>query len=227
MASYYIVRFNTVCEECGQPFEGVFYRMVPTEDGSPLTGVLTDGMLATAEYLDARMTKSSLESRLKERRWSELSSGGVMAGVSYAEPFHHSCPHCGARQSWDPMDEPKEPEKTETVGGRIAYIIFSAFFLGIIGMLVGLFAMVIIDDAIGLLVCAALGVAAGIALGVWIGNNANKEAIETYDQRLEAYEREKAAYDAYQASLATRTTRNEPVPDFDSGCFAQEIPATN
>ena len=226
MADYYLVKFRTDCEVCGKPFEGVFYRMVPKNSEAPLSGVLTSGMLAAADYADARLTKHHLDSRIRERRWTELSDGEVTTGVSYGEPFNHSCPHCGARQSWDPMDEPKEPEKTETIGGRIAYVIFGALFLGIIGMLVGLFAMAIVNDAIGLVVCAALGVAAGIALGIWIGINSNKEAIESYALRLEAYERDKAAYDSYQQSLATRTTRNEPAADLESGYFATEVPTT-
>ena len=54
----------------------------------------------------------------------------------------------------------------------------------------------------------------------------NKEEASNYDERLAAYQRDKAAYEAYQASLATRAAKNEPVADCEAGYFDADIPAT-
>lgn len=221
-SAYYLVRFHANCEECGRRFEGVFWRMVPNSDGAMLASVMSSGLKNTAEYVDARNTKKGLEKRLREKRWSELSSGGITSGVSYTMPHTHFCPHCGARQSWDPMVEPKEPEKTS---GRIGYAAIGVFFCGIVGMLIGLFAMAFVGETIALMVCTVLGVVFGAVFGYWIGGLINKDERESYAERRAAYERDKTAYEEYQKSLANRTVRNEPVPEFETGCFGPCIPA--
>ena len=223
MAGYYLVPFTCDCEVCGKPFKGVFFRNVPSNEDAFLSGALTSGMINAADYADARLTKRHLDSRIKEHRWTELGGGGVMTGVSYGEARGHACPNCGARQSWDPMDPPKEPEKTS---GKVGYMVISAIICGIIGMLVGLFAMVIADSEIALIGCAAIGVVGGAAAGYSMAGSINKEEASNYDERLAAYQRDKAAYEAYQASLATRAAKNEPVADCEAGYFDADIPAT-
>lgn len=218
---YYLVRFRTTCEECGHSFQGIFYRKVPENDTSPLSSVLPSQLNAAAESIDAKNTRKWLDTRLREHRWSEVSGGGAFTGVSYYMPFGHSCPHCGARQSWDPMQEPKKPEKKS---GRLGYTAIGAVFCGICGMLVGLFAMAITLEHIALTICSVAGIVIGLLFGYWVGGLINKDELESYSERLAAYERDKEAYEKFQKSLATRTVHNEPEPDLDSGCFGPTVP---
>ena len=218
-AMYYIVPFDCTCEECGSKFSGLFYRMVPQDDTSPLGSAMSSGMKALAETVDARNTRKSLERRLQDKRWSQLSSGGIYAGVSYGDYMGHSCPHCGARQSWDPMTEPKEPEKKS---GKLFYMVIGAIFCGIIGMLAGLFLMIAFDGT-AFFISMGVGAAVGAVLGNVVADGVNKEEVESYEKRRSAYETDLAAYRAFQESLSQRTQHNEPVPKIDQGSFATDI----
>ena len=221
MSEYYLVRFHTNCEECGKRFSGVFWALVPDSEAAPISGVMTTGMKAAAEHVDARNTKKGLDKRLRNKQWSELSSNGIGRGVCYSTPYAHFCPHCGARQSWDTMNKPKEPEKTS---GSLFYIIAGAVLLGIGGMLIGLFAMAITLEHDPFFICLALGVILGALAGRSIGRSINQEEIQTYEKRLEEYRHECENYESFQQSLAKRTVHNEPIPEFETGCFGPEIP---
>ena len=111
---YYLVDFTAVCEECGQRFNGVIAKEVPVND-SALAGNILNSM---ADSVDAGTRKKAVESAVRDERWSDLD---MCYGL-----LEHECPHCRARQSWDPMEKPKEPKQEVTFVDKALCIVLFA-----------------------------------------------------------------------------------------------------
>ncbi|MBR3325737.1 MAG: hypothetical protein IKG22_00230 [Atopobiaceae bacterium] len=217
---YYMVRFHALCEECGKNFEGVVSKEVPVND-SAIAGNIGN---AIADAGDLAIRRKSLESAVRDKCWSDLDMNyGIL-------PIDHCCPHCGARQSWDPMPKPEEPTRTaKGKAGNMGCFLFAAFFVGgIISLIVYIIQSFVFyesDPTIMFIVWAACLVV-GIVLAVRSNAKDDKEADATYPERMKDYERQLAVYDDYQAKVAARTTRHEPVVDLASGVtFSRKLAA--
>lgn len=220
-----LIPFECECEECGQEFDGVFWRLIPEEEISPLASVMSDGMLDLAHMVDARNALKKLQGQLRNHQWTGLSSGGITSNVSYGTPpAGHACPHCGARQSWDPLPEPVEPK--EAGGGLMGCSVLvcagAGSLLGCVLMMLEPFELPG-DITSWLIVGIIIGVIVGVVIGRLMNKSDDAEARASYPDRLAAYQRDVAAYNAYQESVAARKRRNEPVPDIENYCFAPNI----
>ncbi len=206
---YYMVKFRATCEDCGKSFEGVVAKQVPVND-SALAGNIGN---ALADAGDLAIRRKSLEGAVRDRRWADLDMEYGLGG--------HGCPHCGARQSWDPMPKPEEPKRTaKGKAGNMGCFLLAAFFVGaIIALIEYLIQSFVLgeDDPTILFVVWAACLVAGIVLAVRSNKKDDEEADATYPERMKEYERQMAEYEDYQAKVAARVVRHEPIVDLASG----------
>ena len=104
------------------------------------------------------------------------------------------CPHCGARQSWYPV---KEPKKT---GGIGAYLL-SVFVCFLLGVLV--WAIFFFRSEPASYLCPIIGGGLGFLI-VFLFRLKKKDA------SAKKYAENKREYDAFTESMKTRTVRNKP-----------------
>ncbi len=218
---YYLVDFEATCEECGRRFTGVIAKEVPVND-SALAG---DTLNSVADQVDAAIRRKAVEKAVQERRWTDLD---LCYGLN-----QHECPHCLARQSWDPMERPKEPQRKVTAGQQAMGVGCFVFFGLIAGVMVGLILtivqLVILPDldfgwgfGIGIAVCAI----GSVALGIQSNKEDVKRTEDAADERMRAYRGELEAYNQYQQRLKDNPTRNEPLVHLSSGRFVSSLEAT-
>ena len=208
---YYQVKFRAICEECGKSFEGIISKEVPVND-SALAGNIGN---ALADAGDLAIRRRSLESAVRDKRWSDLDMNYGVLSIS------HECPYCLARQSWDPMPRPEEPKKTAAgKAGNTGWILLAAFIVGaivaLIEYIIQSFAFSEDDPTVMFIVWFACLVI-GVVLAVRSNKKDNEKANATYPERMKEYERELAAYDEYQSKVAARGARHEPIVDLASG----------
>ena len=204
----YVVKFVANCEECGKPFEGVVVKSVPKNDSK----IADDMGNALADAGDYAIRRKSLENAVRDKRWADLN-------MSYGTG--HACPHCGARQSWDPMEKPEEPSKVaKGKAGNMGCALLLAFFCGnlvaLIVYLIQCFAFSESDPTI-VLVVVAVFMLGGMVVGIRGNREQDAKASESYDDRMAAYQKELAAYEEFQRTVGARARRNEPYVDLSSG----------
>ena len=217
---YYLVDFEATCEECGRRFEGVIAQEVPLND-SALAGYTLNTL---ADQVDAAVRKKAVETAVREKRWADLD---LCYGLN-----EHECPHCFARQSWDPMEKPKEPKEKVSAGdqamGLGCFVLFGLIAGVMVGLVLTIVQLILLPDlafgwgfGVGMGVCSVAGVALGL--------QSNKEDVErtesTADERLKAYQRDLEAYNHYQQRLRDNPTRHEPLVNLSSGRFASSLEA--
>ena len=217
---YYLVDFTAVCEECGKRFNGVIAKEVPVND-SALAGNILNSL---ADSADAGIRKKAVENAVRDKRWQDLD---MCYGL-----LEHECPHCRARQSWDPMEKPKEPKQEATVGDKALGIGCFAGAGLIAGVLAGFVVYIVplmffdFDSFIPALVVIAAAFIGGIVAGA----KSNKEDVErmasTRDEVQQNYQGKLAAYNEYQQRLKNNPTRNEPQVALSTGRFVSSLEAT-
>ena len=218
---YYLVDFEATCEECGKRFSGVIAKEVPVND-SALAG---DTLNSMADQVDAGIRKRAVEKAVREKRWTDLDfCYGLM---------EHECPHCFARQSWDPMEKPKEPQQKVTAGEQVMGVGCFVFFGLIVGVMVGLILTIIqiillpdLDFGWGFGIGIVLCTIASIVLGVWSNRDDVERTESTADERVKAYQHELEVYNQYQRRLEGNQTRNEPLVNLSSGRFVSSLEAS-
>lgn len=205
---FYMVKFSADCEECGRRFEGVVSKEVPTND-SKLAGNIVNEM---ADAGDLAIRRKSLESAVRDKRWSDLD-------MSYG--MGHGCPHCRARQSWDPMPKPEEPKKTaKGKAGNMGCALLASFFAGGVVALIEYAIQSFVfgeDDPTFLFIVWAVVIVAGIIWGIKGNKDEDAKAADSYGERMAEYQKKLADYEAFQQTLKERSQRNEPVVDLKSG----------
>ena len=217
---YYLVDFEAVCEECGKRFSGVIAQEVPVND-SALAGNILNTM---ADSVDANARKKRVENAVRDKRWSDLN---LCYGM-----LQHECPHCRARQSWDPMTKPTEPKKKETAGDQalgLGCIVGFGFVVGVmVGLVLTIIQLIALPDldfgwgfGIGIAVCTI----GSIALGISTNKESAEQTESTYDERLASYKAELSTYERYQQRLRDNPTRNEPLVVLSSGRFVSSMEA--
>ena len=176
---FYEVDYRCECEACGPQFQGVI-RRGPLEYAG---GVIPSGVGAALD--DADMVLS------RKLRESAINGTG---NQPYLATNADSCPHCGARQSWYPLAEPKKPGG---IGGYIAAAVG--------GMVVGLILWLILffDAFLPFLLMLSLGAALGVFL-VYRSRRKNG------DRATSDYRKAKQEYDSFARSMAERTVKNKP-----------------
>lgn len=218
---YYLVDFEAVCEECGKRFSGVIAQEVPVND-SALAGNILNTM---ADSADAKIRKTYVEKAVRDKRWSDLN---LCYGLT-----QHDCPHCLARQSWDPMTKPTEPKAKESAADQamgIGLTLVLGLGAGIAaGLVLTIIQLVLLPDlAFGW--GFGIGIAVCLIGSIWLGVTINKQDAEetdnTYDERLKKYQGELKAYNAYQQRLRDNPTRNEPLVTLSSGRFVSSMEAS-
>lgn len=180
---FYEVDYHCTCEVCGVRFTGVM-RRGPLEYGS---SILPSQMAAAVTAADMVLSRKLIQS-----------SVDGTGSQSYIAANAEHCPHCGARQSWYPVVEPKKSH-------GFGLVLFMGFLGAMLGIL--LWAIFLIDvDAAG-----PWFMGAGIALGVvpsamlaWKDRTPNKGS----------YQEQKKAYEEFSESMKTRTVREKPVIDW-------------
>lgn len=193
---YILMDYHTTCEECGQLITGVIARHVANSDSALLSHSLNN----LAGSIDAVNAKKGLEKQVRMQDWKSLNfSNGHSA---------HRCPHCGAHQSWENMPAPVEPKKTHKK--NLIGIIALAFLGAIVGMLLGLFILVFTNNAIFIVIPAAIFAVIGAMLGNWTEKADAQEAEESYPQRLKEYQAYQKEYQDFQESLKSRKVHNIP-----------------
>ena len=217
---YYLVDFTAVCEECGQRFHGVIAKEVPVND-SALAGNILNSM---ADSVDANIRKKAVEDAVRDKRWQDLD---MCYGL-----LEHECPNCRARQSWDPMEKPKEPKQEVTAGDKAMGI---GCFAGI-GVFVGILAAFVVyivplmffdfKSYIPAIVVAAAAIIGGIVAGVKSNQADVERTASTRDEVQKDYQGKLAAYNEYQQRLQDNPTRNEPQVVLSSGRFVSSLEAT-
>lgn len=178
---YYEVDYRCDCEVCGKQIEGVIKRGPLEYNGS---GVIPTGMGAALDAADMVLSRKLIQSAID-------GPGNAFLLVSNAD----HCPHCGARQSWRPLAEPKKP-------GGIGGYIGAAFGGMLLGSLLGL-VFVFLDNYILFLLTIILGGILGAFL-VYRSRRKNGEKDQT------AYQEAKREYDGFMQGLQTRQIRNKP-----------------
>lgn len=210
---YYYVNYHATCEKCGKRFDGYIERGVAKNDSE----ILGDMINSFADSVDGMNARKYVETRVNDGRWSELRMPYGLDG--------HSCPHCGARQSWDPPVKPQEPEKKQRLSskaGAIGWMVFgSAFAGGVLGLIAYLIQSFVFyeDDPAILAVVFTVCVVAGVIIGLWSNKKTGEDLADTYDERMEAYRRNLADYEVYERDVAARPSRNKPIADLAHGFF--------
>ncbi len=204
----YVVKFVANCEECGKPFEGVIVKSVPKND-SKIAGDMGNALADAGDYA---IRRKSLENAVRDKRWADLN-------MSYGTG--HACPHCGARQSWDPMEEPEVPTKVaKGKAGNMGCALLLAFFCGCVVALIAYLIQCFVfgeSDPTIVLVVGAIFMLGGIVVGMRGNREQDAKAAESYDDRMAAYQRELAAYEEFQRTVGARAKLNEPYVDLSSG----------
>ncbi len=177
---FYAVDYHCSCEACGQPVTGVI-RRGPLEYSAG--GVIPTGIGAALDAADMVLSRKLIQSAVE-------GSGNQPYIATNAD----KCPHCGARQSWYPLSEPKKP------GGAAGYI---AAVIG--GMAVGLIVWLIFFFDAFLPFLLMLGLGGG--LGAFL---VHRSRSRNGEKDRAAYLQAKQEYDAYMKSLAERSARNKP-----------------
>lgn len=176
---FYEVDYRCECEACGTQFQGVI-RRGPLEYAG---GVIPSGVGAALDDADMVLSRKLIESAIN-------GTGNQPYSATNAD----SCPHCGARQSWYPLAEPKKPGG---IGGYIAAAVG--------GMVVGLILWLILffDAFLPFLLMLTLGAALGVFL-VYRSRRKNG------DRAAADYRKAKQEYDSFARSMAERTVKNKP-----------------
>ena len=200
----YAAFYAADCEVCGKRFTGTAEDIVRGGDGtSMLEPLLSNGTQDLLNYAEAKLAKKRLEENSKYPPYSDIYF------------TRECCPYCGARQSWRPLKEPKQPAKP----GGAATCILCAFILGIIGMLLGLFIYIFTESVLAILIPAGLGVLGGIFGGRSINKSSAESDRKDYEKAKENYEKDLLRYEQFQQELAKRTVRNRPEIDLSTGRF--------
>lgn len=201
----YAADYRCGCEVCGKEFGGVAYNLVRDgSDSSPIAKAMTDGMLDLAAYAEARAAKRRLETNSGIPPYDDI--------CFTAE----TCPYCGARQSWRPLPEPKEPSKpTGPVGSAVIGAFVFAFFGGLISLFIWLFA----DNVWAFVIPFAISVLLGAACGLWFNSISGEQDKKDYDKAVKAHAEYIAEYEEFRKSLSERKVKNEPVIDLSTGRF--------
>lgn len=206
---YYLVKFHAHCEECGKRFDGVVAKEVPVND-SAIAGNIVNSM---ADSADLAIRRKSLEGAVRDKRWQDLDMSYGLSG--------HGCPYCGARQSWDPMKRPEVPKRTaKGKAGNIVAALFAAFFVGGILALIEYLIQSFVfgeDDPTFLFILWAVCLVVGVVLAIRSNKKDDQKAVASYPERMKEYERELAAYEAFQREVEARSIHNEPDVDLSSG----------
>ena len=216
---YYLVDFTAVCEECGQRFNGVIAKEVPVND-SALAGNILNSM---ADSVDAGIRKKAVESAVRDERWSDLD---MCYGL-----LEHECPHCRARQSWDPMEKPQEPKQEVTFVDKALCIVLFAGIGLVAGVLAGFVVFIVplmlfdFDSFIPALVVIAAAVIGGIVAGVKSNKEDEERTANTRDEVQKDYQRKLTAYNEYLKRLKDNPTRNKPQVMLSSGRFVSSMEA--
>ena len=176
---FYEVDYRCECEACGTQFQGVI-RRGPLEYAG---GVIPSGVGAALDDADMVLSRKLIESAINGT-----------GNQPYLATNADSCPHCGARQSWYPLAEPKKPGG---IGGYIAAAVG--------GMVVGLILWLILffDAFLPFLLMLTLGAALGVFL-VYRSRRKNG------DRAAADYRKAKQEYDSFARSMAERTVKNKP-----------------
>ena len=178
----YQVAFHAICEECGRPFDGLVAQRPSVTN-------------AASDMWDAPTRRKFLEHAVRNRRWSSLDT-------RYG-PDGHGCPHCGARQSWDPLPKPEEP--TRAVRGKVAVMgcfLFAAFIVGGTVALSEYLVQILAlgeDDPLVMFVAWAACLVVGVVLAMRYNKEEDRLAGGIYKERVRTYELQLAAYEDYQA----------------------------
>lgn len=185
MAEYYFyeVDYRCICEVCGQEITGVLRRGPLEANG----GILSAGLASAADAADMLLSKKLIGDALE--------SGGVMPCTAENAD---ACPHCGARQSWRPLREPKRP------GGIGGYI---GGMLG--GLLLFLLLALIFANRL-FLDSAAFGIGVmvlGAGVGFWLVWLYRRKHL---GKETETYLEQKKEYDEAVQSFAGRAVKNRP-----------------
>jgi hypothetical protein len=200
----YAADYSCICEECGKIFSGIACTDVRDgSDQSVLPAFLPNSINDMLGYAEARLAKKRLESNCRQKPYSD---------IRFTDDV---CPHCGARQSWRLPEEPQKPSKP---AGPIGLMIICAAFFGIIGMLVGLFVM-IVAGTIGFIISIAFGVALGLCIGLIGHKEQRAQELEDYRKAMAAYPMYVREYEAFQRALARRKELHAPQVDLKSGRF--------
>lgn len=210
----YVVKFVANCEECGKPFEGVIIKSVPKND-SKIAGDMGNALADVGDYA---IRRKSLENAVRDKRWADLN-------MSYGTG--HACPHCGARQSWDPMEKPEEPTKAaKGKVGNMGCALLLAFFCGCVVALIAYLIQCFVfgeSDPTIVLVVGAVFMVGGVVVGIRGNREQDAKAAASYDDRMAAYQKELATYEEFQRTVAARANHNEPRVDLRSGVLRDRV----
>ena len=212
---YYYVNYHADCEKCGKGFDSYIKRAVAKNDSE----LLGDAINSFADSVDGMNARKFVEACVKEGRWSEL-------WMDYG-PTGHGCPHCGARQSWDPPVVPPEPEKKQAASSKLGSIGLSVFIFVVAGLVIGLLQYIVQtsffydSDPTMLMAIVVICAIAGVIFGIWMNKKTGEDLVDTYDERMRSYQEALANYEAFQQEVASRPSRNTPVVDFKSGIFTK------
>lgn len=202
----YAAEYSCKCEECRKTFSGIAYTFVRDgSDQSVLPAFLPNSINDMLGYAEARLAKKRLEDNCASKPYSDICFTDAV------------CPHCGSRQSWRPLSRPKEPVKP---GGPIGLMLISAFFLGIIGMLTGLFVMIAAGTT-GFIISAVLGIVLGLVIGLIAHKQQKDQELEEYRKAMEIYPEDLKKYEEFNRELAQRKELYEPVVDLKKGRFME------
>jgi hypothetical protein len=161
--------------------------------------------------------RKAVESAVRDRRWSDLE-------LSYGANGH-SCPYCGARQSWDPLDEPAEPMKTvhgksNNLGCFIGGCVFAGVVVGLVFYLIQSFGFQNDDPWLPFAAPIVVGLIVGIVLGLRSDRDEEARSVETYSERIADYRRNRIEYEAFQNQLASRPVLSEPEVDYSTASYS-------
>lgn len=199
---YILMDYHTTCENCGGSITGVAARHVAENDSRSLSNVLADIL----DSVEAKRARKGLEELVSGKNWKMLNFSNGVSG--------RKCPFCGTHQSWENVIPPIKPEQNSSPG--IGMIVFLAMIGAVIGMLIGLFLMILTESALTIAISAAVVGVLFALFGISISRSTAKSDAESYPKRLEEYEAELKEYNEFQESLKTRENRYEPEVDIST-----------
>lgn len=199
---YILMDYHTTCENCGGSITGVAARHVAENDSRSLSNVLADIL----DSVEAKRARKGLEELVSGKNWKMLNFSNGVSG--------RKCPFCGTRQSWENVIPPIKPEQNSSPG--IGMIVILAMIGAVIGMLIGLFLMILTESALTIAISAAVVGVLFALFGISISRSTAKSDAESYPKRLEEYEAELKEYNEFQESLKTRENRYEPEVDIST-----------
>ena len=211
--TYFHVPYHVDCEVCGERIDGVIIRGTEKED----LEILGDTISSFADAVGKMNVTKYVEEHVKAGEWDKLL-------MPYG-PGGHACPHCGARQSWDPMVKMEEPAKEQTASSKAGAIGCTSLAFVFAGMVLGLIAYIIQNvvfyesDPLIIAIFVVVGVIAGVVSGIWANKKTGEELDETYDKRMEEYQEYLATYEAFEKEVAARASHNKPIVDLTRGLF--------